>query len=118
MRVASSLPKSVEIVPVYDRSNLINAAIATLSPEAEQALAALERGQDPLQGLEATAAGLAAGGLLTATSHRDTAGIAWAATTVLGLAPSAVWVVLAVRARRLGVDDHHVAFAQPVAQAL
>jgi copper/silver efflux system protein len=28
--IASSLPKSVEIVPVYDRSNLINAAIATL----------------------------------------------------------------------------------------
>ncbi|MFD2448797.1 retention module-containing protein [Vogesella fluminis] len=39
-----------------------DAAIATLSPEAEQALAALERGQDLLQGLEATAAGLAAGG--------------------------------------------------------
>ncbi|WP_189375091.1 retention module-containing protein, partial [Vogesella alkaliphila] len=39
-----------------------DAAIATLSPEAEQALAALERGQDPLQGLEAAAAGLAAGG--------------------------------------------------------
>ncbi|MDC7709110.1 retention module-containing protein, partial [Vogesella indigofera] len=39
-----------------------DAAIATLSPEAEQALAALERGQDPLQELEATAAGLAAGG--------------------------------------------------------
>ena len=36
-----------------------DAAIATLSPEAEQALAALERGQDPLQELEATAAGLA-----------------------------------------------------------
>ncbi|MBI5261499.1 MAG: efflux RND transporter permease subunit [Bradyrhizobium sp.] len=29
-RIASSLPKSVEIVPVYDRSNLINAAIETL----------------------------------------------------------------------------------------
>ena len=28
--IASSLPKSVEIVPVYDRSNLINAAIETL----------------------------------------------------------------------------------------
>ena len=28
--IASSLPKSVEIVPVYDRSNLINAAIDTL----------------------------------------------------------------------------------------
>ncbi len=28
--IASSLPKSVEIVPVYDRSHLINAAIATL----------------------------------------------------------------------------------------
>ncbi len=28
--IASSLPQSVEIVPVYDRSNLINAAIATL----------------------------------------------------------------------------------------
>lgn len=28
--IASSLPKSVEIVPVYDRSELINAAIATL----------------------------------------------------------------------------------------
>ncbi len=28
--IASSLPNSVEIVPVYDRSNLINAAIATL----------------------------------------------------------------------------------------
>ncbi|MDB5616760.1 CusA/CzcA family heavy metal efflux RND transporter [Tardiphaga sp.] len=28
--IASSLPKSVEIVAVYDRSNLINAAIATL----------------------------------------------------------------------------------------
>src|SRR5260370_31539333 len=28
--IASSLPKSVEVVPVYDRSNLINAAIATL----------------------------------------------------------------------------------------
>ncbi len=28
--IASSLPKSVEIIPVYDRSNLINAAIATL----------------------------------------------------------------------------------------
>ena len=28
--IASSLPASVEIVPVYDRSNLINAAIATL----------------------------------------------------------------------------------------
>jgi copper/silver efflux system protein len=28
--IASSLPGSVEIVPVYDRSNLINAAIATL----------------------------------------------------------------------------------------
>ncbi|MCF2521695.1 CusA/CzcA family heavy metal efflux RND transporter [Bradyrhizobium sp. G127] len=28
--IASSLPKSVEIVPVYDRSNLIKAAIATL----------------------------------------------------------------------------------------
>ncbi|MGB5904053.1 MAG: CusA/CzcA family heavy metal efflux RND transporter [Xanthobacteraceae bacterium] len=28
--IASSLPKSVEIVPVYDRSTLINAAIATL----------------------------------------------------------------------------------------
>jgi copper/silver efflux system protein len=28
--IAGSLPKSVEIVPVYDRSNLINAAIATL----------------------------------------------------------------------------------------
>jgi Cu(I)/Ag(I) efflux system membrane protein CusA/SilA len=28
--IASSLPRSVEIVPVYDRSNLINAAIATL----------------------------------------------------------------------------------------
>ncbi|KQW17368.1 cation transporter [Afipia sp. Root123D2] len=28
--IATSLPKSVEIVPVYDRSNLINAAIATL----------------------------------------------------------------------------------------
>ncbi len=39
-----------------------DAAIATLSPEAEQALAALERGQDPLQDLAATAAGLSAGG--------------------------------------------------------
>jgi len=28
--IASSMPKSVEIVPVYDRSNLINAAIETL----------------------------------------------------------------------------------------
>jgi Cu(I)/Ag(I) efflux system membrane protein CusA/SilA len=28
--IASSLPASVEIIPVYDRSNLINAAIATL----------------------------------------------------------------------------------------
>ncbi|WP_249144006.1 efflux RND transporter permease subunit [Bradyrhizobium lablabi] len=28
--IAASLPKSVEIVPVYDRSNLINAAIGTL----------------------------------------------------------------------------------------
>ncbi len=28
--IASSLPKSVEIVPVYDRSNLINSAIETL----------------------------------------------------------------------------------------
>ena len=28
--IATSLPKSVEIVPVYDRSNLINAAIDTL----------------------------------------------------------------------------------------
>jgi len=28
--IASSLPNSVEIVPVYDRSNLINAAIETL----------------------------------------------------------------------------------------
>ncbi|MFX6506464.1 efflux RND transporter permease subunit, partial [Acinetobacter baumannii] len=28
--IASSLPKSVEIVPVYDRSNLIYAAIDTL----------------------------------------------------------------------------------------
>jgi copper/silver efflux system protein len=28
--IASSLPKSVEIIPVYDRSNLINAAIETL----------------------------------------------------------------------------------------
>src|SRR5437868_937751 len=28
--IASSLPKAVEIVPVYDRSNLINAAIETL----------------------------------------------------------------------------------------
>jgi Cu(I)/Ag(I) efflux system membrane protein CusA/SilA len=28
--IASSLPKSIEIVPVYDRSNLINAAIETL----------------------------------------------------------------------------------------
>ncbi len=28
--IASSLPKSIEIVPVYDRSELINAAIATL----------------------------------------------------------------------------------------
>jgi Cu(I)/Ag(I) efflux system membrane protein CusA/SilA len=28
--IASSLPRSVEIVPVYDRSNLINAAIETL----------------------------------------------------------------------------------------
>src|SRR3981189_3754181 len=28
--IASSLPNSVEIVPVYDRSNLINAAIQTL----------------------------------------------------------------------------------------
>lgn len=28
--IATSLPKSVEIVPVYDRSNLINAAITTL----------------------------------------------------------------------------------------
>jgi len=30
MEIASSMPKSVEIVPVYDRSNLINAAIETL----------------------------------------------------------------------------------------
>ncbi|MDB5652806.1 MAG: cation transporter [Tardiphaga sp.] len=30
--IASSLPNSVEIVAVYDRSNLINAAIATLKP--------------------------------------------------------------------------------------
>ncbi|MGB3445848.1 MAG: CusA/CzcA family heavy metal efflux RND transporter [Xanthobacteraceae bacterium] len=28
--IASSLPKSVEIIPVYDRSTLINAAVATL----------------------------------------------------------------------------------------
>src|SRR4030095_10722514 len=28
--IATSLPKSVEIVPVYDRSNLIYAAVATL----------------------------------------------------------------------------------------
>ena len=39
-----------------------DAAIAPLNPDAQQVLAALESGQDPLQGLEETAAGLAAGG--------------------------------------------------------
>ncbi|MDC7719180.1 retention module-containing protein, partial [Vogesella sp. DC21W] len=39
-----------------------DAAIAPLNPDAQQVLAALESGQDPLQGLEDTAAGLAAGG--------------------------------------------------------
>ncbi|MDC7712060.1 retention module-containing protein, partial [Vogesella indigofera] len=39
-----------------------DAAIAPLNPDAQQVLAALENGQDPLQGLEAAAAGLTAGG--------------------------------------------------------
>ncbi|WP_170253031.1 retention module-containing protein, partial [Vogesella mureinivorans] len=39
-----------------------DAAIAPLNADAQQVLAALESGQDPLQGLEDTAAGLAAGG--------------------------------------------------------
>ena len=39
-----------------------DAAIAPLEQDAQQVLAALENGQDPLQGLEATAAGLTAGG--------------------------------------------------------
>ncbi|MDC7691711.1 retention module-containing protein, partial [Vogesella indigofera] len=39
-----------------------DAAIAPLNQDAQQVLAALENGQDPLQGLEAAAAGLTAGG--------------------------------------------------------
>jgi len=43
-------------------SDATDAAIAPLNQDAQQILAALEAGQDPLQELEATAAGLTAGG--------------------------------------------------------
>ncbi|MDC7699768.1 retention module-containing protein, partial [Vogesella indigofera] len=43
-------------------ADVADAALATLPSEAQQVLTALQDGQDPLQNLEATAAGLAAGG--------------------------------------------------------
>lgn len=45
-----------------------DAAIAPLSQDAQQVLAALENGQDPLQGLEVAAAGLVSEGARTAAS--------------------------------------------------
>jgi heavy metal translocating P-type ATPase len=48
--------------------------------------------------------GLAVGGALYLLGQHDAAHLAWAATTVLGVAPAAWWVIDATRHRRLGVD--------------
>lgn len=48
--------------------------------------------------------GLAVGGAFALADQVRASHIAWAATTVLGIAPGVLWVVQAMRQRRLGVD--------------
>ena len=49
-------------------------------------------------------AGLAAGGILHLAGHPGAAGVAWAATTAVGIGPATWWVVDAARHHRMGVD--------------
>ena len=58
----------------------------------------------PLAFLLGAVAGLGVGGILWLAGAHDGADAAWAATTVFGLLPSAVWVALSVRRREPGVD--------------